>query len=254
MFRHKKSLGQNFLHNNTIAQKICNSAILEKQHVIEIGCGKGILTRQILAQNPSKLTIIELDERCINYVKESLPEYLNKVVFFNQNALDIPISSLNIDSKPIVISNLPYNVGTRIFINLLHEAKMINSMILMFQKEVAQRIVARYNTPEYSLLSFLSQVSCECKILFDVSPNNFTPPPKITSSVVQIIPNNNVNISNIIEEARNLFSNKRKILSKKIMHNTILQKTFGTMRIQELTVLEILSLINNIQAKSVSDT
>jgi len=250
-FHFKKSLGQNFLHNPKVLERIASfGKITENDVVIEIGCGNGSLTEYILNFNPKKLIVWELDERCLDLMQEKLKNHKNftKIEAIHKDALLLDVPSLKLETLPIIISNLPYSVGSRIFINLLSQINSIKLMILMFQKEVAARIVAKNNSKDYSIFSVMSQLVSSCKIEFDVSPKNFTPIPKVMSSIISC-KNINANITQesfnfILEQGKYLFSNRRKMIRSYCKHwNLNLLDLYGAMRVENLTPQQIMFCI-----------
>lgn len=252
-FHFKKSLGQNFLKNDKICDKIVNLVDIKDKNVIEIGCGNGILTEKILDLNPQKLIVIEIDERCIELTKKRLGDHPNigKLEFINQDAMNLKIRDLKFDINPIIISNLPYSVGTRIFINLIAQSDKIDQMILMFQKEVAKRIVAIRNTSDYGILSVISQIYGDVKIKFDVEPGNFYPTPEVTSSVITFSPKQITNILDfdlILNTTKQLFSQRRKMIRSYCKNFPIdLLEKYGKYRAQELTIDETLFIVNQVK-------
>lgn len=210
----KKSLGQHFLTDQNLLDKIVRHAgkIIDST-VLEIGPGPGGLTRSILQHKPKKLIVIEKDRRCITILNEVKNQYSDILEIIENDALKISASNLNTDRKITVISNLPYNIGTKILLNFLNELENIESMTLMFQKEVAERIVAQPKRNSYGRLSIICQWLCKTELLFDISPNAFIPPPKVDSSVVSIIP-----------REKPLYDAKRSVLEK------ICEVTFGKRR------------------------
>lgn len=186
----KKNLGQNFIFDLNVTNKIVNYATpLEDNIVIEIGGGAGSLTRPILLANPKKLIVIEKDERCLPILNEISDVAEGKLEIINQDALNFDYASVPEGDKKIkIIANLPYNVGTELLFKWYEMPKIFDSLTLMFQKEVAERIVAKENTEHYSRLSVISSVLAKTEKLFDVPPSVFYPQPKVYSSVVSIKP------------------------------------------------------------------
>jgi 16S rRNA (adenine1518-N6/adenine1519-N6)-dimethyltransferase len=183
----KKSLGQNFLLDFNLTKKIVRAAgSLEGKTVLEIGPGPGGLTRAILAANPHQFIAIEQDEKCV----EALKDLVLKAPFFHivsGDALEIDFKELA--SPPFtVISNLPYNISTALLTRWLKNAPLFEELVLMFQKEVADRLIAKPDTKEYGRLSIVVQLKTNCKKVFDLPPQAFTPPPKVTSTVVKLTP------------------------------------------------------------------
>jgi 16S rRNA (adenine1518-N6/adenine1519-N6)-dimethyltransferase len=184
----KKNLGQNFIFDHNFTRKIVNSTgNLEQQLVLEIGPGPGCLTRSILEQPIKELICIEKDARCLPILTQ-IQQYFPKLTFFNEDALLIDENHLFNKQKFKIIANLPYNIGTVLIFKWLKNLTNIISMHLMLQKEVAERIVAQPNTKNYCRLSANINLLCQTKILYLVHKNIFTPPPKVTSAIIEIIP------------------------------------------------------------------
>jgi 16S rRNA (adenine1518-N6/adenine1519-N6)-dimethyltransferase len=190
----KKSLGQNFLFDLNLTARIARAAgPLEKTTIVEIGPGPGGLTRALLAEGAAHVIAIERDPRCRAALEEIAAYYPGKLEIVEGNALDVDLPSLVGERHPArICANLPYNIATALLTQWL-EAKAwppwFDRLVLMFQKEVGQRIAA---TPkeraDYGRLAVLANWRCVTRILFDVPAAAFTPPPKVTSSVVELVP------------------------------------------------------------------
>lgn len=245
----KKSLGQNFLTDQNITDKIVRNLDLLDKNIVEIGPGPGLLTRSILLQKPKKLTLIEKDARFENAIydlKEFFPE--TEINFLNLDALDFNFSELT--PGTIVLANLPYNVASQILVKLIASHKVIDSMCLMFQKEVAKRIVAKAGNSDFSRLSVITSIFYNAKILFDLSPRLFTPAPKVVSSVVKFENLNNnesINIEKLELIIFKLFNNRRKQLRKALENLNVpvdyIEK-IGHKRPSDLSISEILYIYN----------
>lgn len=189
----RKSLGQNFLLDLNLTSKIARSAgTLEDHVVLEIGPGPGGLTRALLAHGAAHVVAIERDSRCLPALAEIAAAYPGRLTVIEGDAQDIDPRPY-LEGRPTrIVANLPYNVGTNLLIGWLRQAvwpPFFASMTLMFQREVAERIVATPAQPsDYGRLGILANWRCETKILFDLPPGAFTPPPKVTSSVVRLVP------------------------------------------------------------------
>ncbi len=185
----KKALGQNFLLDLNLTSKIARQAgDLANSDVLEVGPGPGGLTRALLHEGARRVVAIEQDERCLPALAEVSAHYGDKLEVLQGDALKIdPLAHL---SAPIrIVSNLPYNVGTELLTRWLSPPEwppFWQSLTLMFQKEVAQRIVAQPRTKAYGRLSILAQWRCEARIVMEIPPAAFTPPPKVTSAVVHL--------------------------------------------------------------------
>ena len=185
----KKSLGQNFLLDLNLTRRIARAAgPLEGRTVVEIGPGPGGLTRALLSEGASVIAV-ERDERCRPGLEQIAAAYPGRLNLIQADALDVDETSLlPKGARAIVVANLPYNIATMLLIKWLTNAAWppwFESLTLMFQREVAERIVAKPRTKAYGRLSVISQWRTEPKIQFDVNPSAFTPPPKVTSSVVR---------------------------------------------------------------------
>jgi 16S rRNA (adenine1518-N6/adenine1519-N6)-dimethyltransferase len=184
----KKSLGQNFLLNMDVTRRIAKAAgPFEGTTVFEIGPGPGGLTRALLEAGAG-VVAIERDHRCLEILADILKAFPNKLHVIEGDALKLAPQSAIPNGDIKIVANLPYNIGTALLIQWLSNLDRISSMTLMFQKEVALRLIAKPRTKAYGRLSILIQWLCEVKRLFDLSPKAFTPAPKVTSSVVQLFP------------------------------------------------------------------
>lgn len=250
----KKSLGQNFLFDLNLTAKIARQAgDLNGRPVLEIGPGPGGLTRALLAQG-AIVTVIERDERCLAALKEISDIYPNKLVVIAGDALRQDFNALfKGKEKPAIISNLPYNIGTELLTRwLLTEPwpPFYQSMTLMFQREVAERIVALPGSPHYGRLGVLTGWRAKAKIAFDVPRQAFTPSPKVTSSVVHIVPYSNPlpclaqDLETVTKAA---FGQRRKMLRqslKSLGGEELLEKVGidGTRRAETLSIKEFVAL------------
>ena len=217
MIKTKKSLGQNFLIDKNILDKIVNVVPIKGKTVLEIGPGSGNLTQQILNQNPKKFIVIEKDNDLVKYLEKI---FNNQIKIIHNDVLKINEKILSKD-KITVFGNLPYNISTEIlskWILNLEKKFWFDHLILMFQKEVAERILAKYNTSEYGRLSILANWKLNIKKISDVKPNSFSPSPKIESSILYFSPKNNYHIlknpKNLEKITRVFFSHRRKMLKK----------------------------------------
>lgn len=215
-----KKFGQNFIFDQTLCDKIVKSSCLQPDEVaLEIGPGPAGLTRSILKAQPSQLIVIETDNRCIPLLEEIRSHYPALKIIQN-DALRIRVSELLDNKRVRIIANLPYNIGTLLLLNWFEELEYIDSMTLMLQKEVVDRIVAKPGTKAYGRLSVIAQILCDCQKSFDVSPKAFYPAPKVWSSIVQIKPKESRpanNIINNIEKVTSLaFSGRRKMIKSSL--------------------------------------
>lgn len=184
----RKRLGQHFLLDLNLTRRIARAATsLADGIVIEVGPGPGGLTRALLLEGAVRVVAIEIDARAIAALKELQAAAGSRLDLVEADALDVKVSSLGPAPRRIV-ANLPYNVSTALLVDWLHQADGIAEMVLMFQKEVVDRLAARPRTKDYGRLSVLTQHVCTVERLFDVAPSAFVPPPKVVSTVVRLRP------------------------------------------------------------------
>jgi len=214
----KKSLGQNFLIDNNIIRKIVDSTHIEKDsNILEIGPGTGNLTNFIIKKKPKKIYVIEKDK----YLSKILEnKFNNKIQIINKDVLKIDNEFLN-KEKLIIFGNLPYNISTQILVNLISLKEKIlpyECLILMFQKEVALRLLAKKNTKEYGRLSIITNWKLEIEKIMDVSPNCFFPKPKVTSTLLKLTPKKDFydikDIKNLEMITKIFFNQRRKKIKK----------------------------------------
>ncbi|MBB4120551.1 16S rRNA (adenine(1518)-N(6)/adenine(1519)-N(6))-dimethyltransferase RsmA [Martelella radicis] len=250
----RKALGQNFLLDLNLTQKIARTAgDLAGAHVIEVGPGPGGLTRAILSLGAEKLTVIERDQRCLPALEEITAHYPGRLEIIEGDALKTDFAAIA-GGKPVrIIANLPYNIGTQLLVNwLLPETwpPYWQSLTLMFQKEVAQRIVAAPGDSHYGRLGVLAGWRTAAQIAFDVPPQAFTPPPKVTSSVVHLTPRDKpiaVEAASLERLTQAAFGQRRKMLRqslKPLGGESLLQKAGidPTRRAETLSVAEFCTL------------
>ena len=184
----RKRLGQHFLLDLNLTRRIARAAApLDEGTVIEIGPGPGGLTRALLLEGAARVVAVEIDDRAIVALEELQLAAIGRLDLVRADALEIDLATLGPPPRRIV-ANLPYNVATALLIRWLHRADEITDMVLMFQKEVVDRLVAPPRNKEYGRLSVLAQHVCAVQRLFDVAPSAFVPPPKVVSSVVRLRP------------------------------------------------------------------
>ena len=216
--RNKKSLGQNFLTDKNIVNFIIKSANIKSDDtLIEIGPGTGNLTRSLISKKPSKLIIIEKDNELSKLLKKKFEKSVHVI---NQDFLKLNFDEINFPNLKI-IGNLPYNISTQILIKLIRNVNdkiKYKKMILMFQKEVADRIVAKYDTKNYGRISIISQWKFKIKKLKNISSNSFYPAPKVDSSLLLFeLKNETFKLDKIknLEHVTNIFFNLRRKMIKK---------------------------------------
>ncbi len=190
--RAKRSLGQNFLLDLNLTRRIARAAEpLEGTSIVEVGPGPGGLTRALLMEGARKVVAIERDARCLPALAEIEEAYPDRLEIVEADALSFDYAHLALSPPVRIVSNLPYSVGTPLLIGWLKSQPWppwFDRMILMFQREVAERIVAKPGAKDYGRLAVFSQWRCTCRILFTVPARAFTPQPKVESAVVELVP------------------------------------------------------------------
>ena len=212
----KKSLGQNFLIDKNVLNKIIKITKIHKKNILEIGPGTGNLTEYILQEKPDDLTVIEKDE---NLCQRLLLRFKDKINIINNDVLKENLELINSKDNLTVFGNLPYNISTEIicrWVLNLKETYWFDELILMFQKEVADRIIAKENTSQFGRLAILMNWRLNIKKVFDISPNSFFPKPKIDSTLLHFIPKKEFqkfkNSKNIEIVTRTFFNQRRKMI------------------------------------------
>ena len=217
MIKAKKSLGQNFLIDKNILEKIVNTTKIKNKTVLEIGPGTGNLTTHILRKKPKKMIVIEKDNELATKLEN---KFNNQLKIINDDVLKVDETSL-FEDKVIVFGNLPYNISTEIlrkWIINLKDYFWFECLILMFQKEVADRIIAEFNTSKYGRLSIICNWKLNIKKICNIKPSAFFPKPKIDSSLLIFYPKKNFvkikNPNNLEKITRVFFNQRRKMLKK----------------------------------------
>ena len=217
MIKFKKSLGQNFLTDRNILEKIINITEIKNKNILEVGPGTGNLTSFILKNNPKKIFVIEKDN---NLAKNLEINFKDQLTVINDDILNVD-ENLLYNEKLTVFGNLPYNISTEIisrWIVNLKENLWFDHLILMFQKEVADRIIAKFNTSKYGRLTILCNWKLNIEKICDIKPESFSPKPKIDSSLLFFTPKKKFykinNPNNLEKITRIFFSHRRKMLKK----------------------------------------
>jgi len=221
----KKSLGQNFLIDKNIIKKIIEvSEINSGDEILEVGPGTGSLTKSIVSKKPKKIYLIEKDENLANALER---QYLDRVSIIKKDILKIPYKFYS-EKKFLILGNLPYNISTKILSDwCLNDKLNVSKMILMFQKEVAERILADVNSKKYSRITILSKWKFDIKKVIDVKANSFFPKPKVQSTVLKFIPKkkfHEIKDPKNLEKITKVFFNQRRKMIKKPIN--ILFKNF----------------------------
>ena len=216
----RKSLGQNFLLDLNLTRRIARSGgPLKNHHIVEVGPGPGGLTRALLEEGARHLTVIERDHRAIPALQSIADAAQGRMTIVEGDALAVDYARIVKAGVPTrIIANLPYNIATPLLINWLCDPiwpPWWQSLTLMFQREVAERIVAQPGTKAYGRLSVLTAWRCSAKILFNVPPRAFTPPPKVTSAVIRLEPridSANISAGALERVTKAAFGQRRKML------------------------------------------
>jgi len=213
----KKSLGQNFLIDRNVLEQIVDTVEVANKEVLEIGPGSGNLTTFILKKKPKKVYVIEKDDELALLLQE---KFNNEITIINDDVLKISEDKIS-SEKLTVFGNLPYNISTEIlsrWITNLDKKIWFEELVLMFQKEVAERIIAKHNTSKYGRLSILSNWKLNIKKIIDIKPQSFSPRPKIDSTLLLFTPRDKIfelnDAKNLEMVTRVFFSQRRKMLKK----------------------------------------
>ncbi|WP_028746119.1 16S rRNA (adenine(1518)-N(6)/adenine(1519)-N(6))-dimethyltransferase RsmA [Rhizobium mesoamericanum] len=219
----KKALGQNFLLDLNLTQKVARTAgSLEGVTVFEVGPGPGGLTRAILALGARKVIAVERDSRCLPALSEIAEHYPERLEVLEGDALKTDFEALAIEGPVKIIANLPYNVGTQLLVNWILPKQwppFWESLTLMFQKEVGERVVATEDSDHYGRLGVLCGWRTNARMAFDIPPQAFTPPPKVTSTVVHLTPNENplpCSVADLEKVTHAAFGQRRKMLRQSL--------------------------------------
>lgn len=248
-----KALGQNFILDQNITDKIVReSGGLNGCTVFEIGPGPGGLTRSILKAGPKNVVAVEFDKRAVSALEDLKTCAGQTLEILNQDALKTDLLALS-DGPRAIIANLPYNIATKLLINWLKDIRTHKNayrfMSLMFQKEVGDRICAQPGSRTYGRLSVISQWLCDVRIIYDLPPSAFTPPPKVNSSVVHFIPKVLGDVAPSFDEVERItaqaFGQRRKMIRsslKPYLHKINQSGIDPTKRAENLTVEDYLLL------------
>jgi len=254
MVRPKKKLGQHFLADKNIAERIVQSLTInaDRKTVLEIGPGTGVLTHFLTMRDDIDLFVIEIDPESIAYLSEYYPELESRIIA--GDVLDFHIRS-KFKSPLSIIGNFPYNISSQIFFKVLEHRDIVNEVVCMLQKEVADRIASPHGSKVYGILSVLLQTFYTIEFLFKVSPGVFIPPPKVMSGVIRLRRNQRVNLpcdeDLFIRVVKQGFNNRRKTL-RNALKNLNLPPAISAMplldkRAEQLPVEEFIHLTSKIE-------
>ena len=244
----KRKFGQNFLTDDNIAKDIVSFLSDSKtKTIIEIGPGKGILTKYLTEISHKEIKFVEIDEECVSYLKNKYPNIEKHLI--NDDFLNINLNSFK---QPLsIIGNFPYNISSQILFKIYENKNIVNEMIGMFQLEVAERICSNYGTKKYGILSVLIQAFFEVKMMKKIKPNSFLPIPKVDSAVIKISKKTDtINCDEILFKkiVKQSFGQRRKTLrnSLKIFNIPDIKKedTIFAKRPEQLSVSDFIYLTN----------
>ncbi|RMA93153.1 16S rRNA (adenine(1518)-N(6)/adenine(1519)-N(6))-dimethyltransferase RsmA [Hydrogenothermus marinus] len=245
-FKTKKKFGQHLLISEGVIKKIVDEIKINKEDIIvEIGVGTGQLTEELLKRNPKKVYGIEIDETAYPIIEERFKNFEN-FILIKKNFFDVNLYELAENNKIKLVGNLPYNVASLILINTVFYIDILKMSVFMIQKEVAERLLAKPKTKNYSFLTVFIQTFFDIEYIMSVPARFFSPPPKVTSAVVKLLPKKDIpdidkkKFKNFVSS---LFANKRKMLRSKI-DKDILKKVGieETARVDQLNVEDFLKL------------
>ena len=244
-FKPKKKLGQNFLHDKNIISSIVNKANVEDEDIIEIGPGPGILTESILKNKARSLLVIEKDDSFEVNLKKIKNNYRNNFDYLINDVIDFDFKKLTKKNYKFV-SNLPYNISVPFILKMIRIRKIIpwKEMILMVQKEVAERITANISTKNYGRLSIMVNLNNDVEKLLNVKPSSFIPRPKVDSTVIKISPKKkylNINTEVFEKIVKICFSQRR----KKVKNN------LDQLNINTISLLELSNIDPDIRAENI---
>ena len=253
----KKHLGQHFLKDEGIAEKIANTLTLKNyENVLEIGPGMGVLTKHLL-QKKIKTSVIEIDTESVAYLKKHYLNLSNNII--EKDFLKINLSDYFGVNQVAIIGNFPYNISTQIVFKTLENKEQIPEFSGMFQKEVAQRIASKPGSKVYGILSVLAQAFYNVEYLFTVPPNVFSPPPKVDSGVIRLIRKNNytlpVSEKLFYKVVKTGFNQRRKTLRNSLksfnLSDKLKQDTIFAKRPEQLSVEQFIELTAKIEQNGI---
>ena len=250
----KKSFGQHFLNREDIAERIANSLqrMTEYKHLVEVGPGRGMLTKYLL-ERPEKLLVVEADKDMVLYLNKYYPELKDRIIF--EDFLKIDFNNFLADTPFGLIGNFPFNISSQIIFKMLDFKVQIPELVGMFQKEMAERVVAKPGSKIYGAISVLTQAFYEGEYLFTVDKSCFSPPPKVQSAVIRLSRKRELNLGcdallfkRIVKQT---FGQRRKMLRNTmksfIDDPSVLQEELFTKRPEVLSVEEFIQLTKRVE-------
>jgi 16S rRNA (adenine1518-N6/adenine1519-N6)-dimethyltransferase len=251
--RAKKYLGQHFLKDEEIAQKIVSSLSGVYTNVLEIGAGMGVLTKYLLKDERfSEIKVVEIDEESVQYLKENYPGLAKNI--YSEDFLKMNLNSVYTHTFSI-IGNFPYNISNQILFKLFENKDKVLELVGMFQKEVAQRVCSKSGTKVYGILSVLLSAYYDIEYLFTVDENVFLPPPKVKSAVIRLKRNNikqlNCDERLFVNVVKTAFNQRRKMLRQSLKplgkNLELIDQELMTLRAEQLNVEQFIHITNTIK-------
>jgi len=246
--RAKKHLGQHFLKDDTIAEKIADSLSGSAQQVLEVGPGTGVLTKFLLSKKIENLKVVEIDRESVEFLRMTFPGLEGRLIegdFLEMELMDL------FDGSFSIIGNFPYNISSQIFFKALEYRSRIDEVVGMLQQEVAQRIAAGPGSKTYGILSVLLQTWFQVEYLFTVPSSVFIPPPKVTSAVIRLRrieePNHVPDPELFFKVVKTAFNQRRKTLHNALKPIAIYNGEYAGKRAEQLSVQQFLSLTHEIR-------
>jgi dimethyladenosine transferase (EC 2.1.1.-) len=248
-YTHKKSLGQHFLHDEAICQRIVAALSKEASYVLEVGPGAAALTKYLMYLPCKDFKCVEFDEEKVIYLKKKYPLLTDKIIQADFLEIDLPFS------EPFsIIGNFPYNISSQIMFKILDWRERVIEVVGMFQKEVAVRIASQHRSKDYGILSVLTQCYYDISYLFDVAPEAFVPPPAVQSGVIHLkkkhMPIYKGDYDAFRKFVKSAFATRRKTLRncfKSFLQHDILQDSLFDKRAEQLSVEEFVELYQRIK-------
>ncbi|MBP5650212.1 MAG: 16S rRNA (adenine(1518)-N(6)/adenine(1519)-N(6))-dimethyltransferase RsmA [Bacteroidales bacterium] len=247
----KKNLGQHFLRNEDIARQIAESIVSNPKNVLEIGPGMGVLTKYLIPKGYENLNVVEIDRESVEYLQQHYPDLREHI--WSKDFLTLDLASL-FDPNLTIIGNFPYNISSQILFKVLDYKELVNEVVGMFQKEVAERVAAKPGNRQYGILSVLLQAFYDIEYLFTVDEYQFLPPPKVKSAVIRLTRNPEKQLhcaENLFKQVvKSAFNQRRKTLRNSLnqynFSDVFKQDPIFTKRPEQLSVQEFEQICLNV--------
>jgi len=249
----KKNLGQHFLRNEDIARQIAENIVSGPKNVLEIGPGMGVLTKYLIEQGYENFNVVEIDRESVEYLQQHYPVLREHI--WPKDFLALDLADL-FEQNLTIIGNFPYNISSQILFKVLDYKELVNEVVGMFQKEVAERVAAKPGNKQYGILSVLLQAFYDIEYLFTVDENQFFPPPKVKSAVIRLTRNPDKQLhcaeSLFKQVVKSAFNQRRKTLRNSLSQfdfsDDYRQDPIFTKRPEQLSVQEFEQICLNIIA------